>query len=75
MKNKILTITKKEPKEVILPDGLYMGLWSGSCIDILYKENKYELETELCIKGINIPVIVEIKDGIATFDKTLNYHV
>lgn len=68
MRNKITSITKKVPKTTTLPDGLYNGIWGGYVIEINYKGDTYELATEEGVRGINIKVIVEIKDGEPTFD-------
>ncbi len=69
MKNKILSITEKVPQVTTLPDGYYNGLWSGCIIEVKHKSKTYELETEEGVRGINVKVIVEIKEGIATFDQ------
>lgn len=68
MRNKITSITKKVPKTTTLPDGLYNGTWGGYVIEINYKGDTYELATEEGVRGINIKVVVEIKDGEPTFD-------
>ena len=68
MINKITSITKKIPKTTTLPDGLYNGTWGGYVIEINYKGSTYELATEESVRGINIKVVVEIKDGEPTFD-------
>lgn len=68
MKNKITSITKKIPETTTLPDGLYNGTWGGYVIEIDYKGDTYELATEEGVRGINIKVVVEIKDGEPTFD-------
>lgn len=68
MRNKITSITKKVPKTTTLPDGLYNGTWGGYVIEINYKGDTYELATEEGVRGINIKVVVEIRDGEPTFD-------
>lgn len=68
MKHKITSITEKAPQLTTLPDGFYFGIWSGFVIKLTYKHKEYELTTEKGVKGIGIKVIVEMKDGIATFD-------
>jgi len=72
MKNKIKSIKEKVPQIVTLPDGFYNGLWGGYIIQVASNGKTYELETEEGVKGIGIKVIVEIKDGIATFGETNN---
>lgn len=47
---------------------MYYGIWGGCIIDVTYKNKQYELETEEGVRGIDIKVIVGIKDGVATFD-------
>lgn len=71
MFGKIKSISKKVPKEVTLPDGIYQGLWGGYSIDLRYKSTEYELITEEGVRGTGIKVVVTIKDGIATYD-TMN---
>jgi hypothetical protein len=68
MRNKVKSIVKKVPKETTLPDGLYNGTWGGYVIELTYDKEIYELATENGVRGINIPVVVEVKDGVITFD-------
>lgn len=56
-------MTKSKGK-VELVDGSYSGIWGGSIVTV--KGNGYRFETEIVVKGINIPVSVEVKDGEAT---------
>ena len=69
---KILKITEKLPKEAILPDGLYLGIWGGSIIEVSYKNKEYQLETEEGVRGIGYKVLVKIEKGIATFEEINN---
>lgn len=69
---KVTKITKKVPQEVTLPDGIYTGKWGDYIIEVRYNENTYELTTEEGVKGINISVVVTIKDGVATFELLKN---
>jgi hypothetical protein len=48
---------------VELVDGSYNGIWGGYIVTIM--GNGYTFETENGVKGINIPVAVEVKDGEA----------
>ena len=68
MRNKVISVLKKVPKETTLPDGLYNGTWGGYVIELKYNNDTYELVTEDGVRGINIPVIVEIREGEVTFD-------
>jgi len=68
MKNKVKSIVKQVPKETTLPDGLYNGTWGGYVIELRYNKETYELATEEGVRGINIPVVVEIKNSEVTFD-------
>lgn len=68
MKHKVKSITEKVPQVTTLPDGLYYGTWGGYVVEINYKSKTYELTTEEGVRGIGIKVVVEIKDGVATFD-------
>ncbi len=72
MSSKILSITELKPAEVILPDGAYLGVWGGSIIELKYKDKTYQLTTEEGVRGIGYKVIVNIKDGIATFNELKN---
>ena len=69
MRNKIKSIKEKVPQVTTLPDGYYNGVWGGYSIDVIYKSKAYELETEEGVRGINVKVIVEVKDGVATFEE------
>ena len=64
---KILSITEKVPQEATLPNGLYFGTWSGYNIDVHYNGKNYVMHTMETVKGLNIKVAVDIKDGSATF--------
>ena len=68
MKNKITSITEKLPQPAVLPDGFYNGIWGGYVIEISYKDRKYGLHTEEGVRGIGFKVVVEIQNGVATFD-------
>lgn len=72
MKNKITAITEKVPQTAILPDGMYHGVWGGYMIEITTQRKTYQLTTELGVRGMGIKVIVEIKNGVATFDEVKN---
>jgi hypothetical protein len=69
MRNKIKSITEKVPQVTTLPDGYYNGIWGGYVIEVNYKGKTFELETEEGVRGIGIKVVVEIKDGVATFEE------
>lgn len=68
MKNKVKSITEKVPQVATLPDGLYNGVWGGCVINVTYEEKRFELATEIGVKGIGIKVVVAVEDGEATFD-------
>lgn len=70
--SKILSISKKVPKEVILPDGYYQGTWGGYCITVRYNGSEYELKTEEGVRGIGIKVVVTIQNGEASFKEIKN---
>lgn len=72
MSNKILSITEKKPQSTTLPDGHYSGNWGGRIIEVSYNGKIYELTTEEGVRGINIKVIVVIREGIATFSTIKN---
>lgn len=68
MKNKVKSITEKLPQASNLPDGLYNGVWGGYVIEIRFDGKQYELATEMGVRGIGIKVVVQVEDGIASFD-------
>lgn len=70
--SKILEIREKVPKVTTLPDGLYNGTWGGYVIELTYLGKTYELTTEEGVRGMNIKVVVTIKDGVATFNEIKN---
>ena len=72
MGNKILSIEERKPVASTLPDGIYFGKWGGYMIIVQYNEKTYELKTEEGVRGINISVVVSIKDGVATFEEAKN---
>ena len=69
MKNKIVSIIEKVPQTAVLPDGYYIGTWEAFIIELSYKDKQYELRTESGVRGVGIKVVVQIKDGIATFEE------
>ncbi len=69
---KIIKMTEKVPQVVILPDGIYEGIWGGYIIEVKAFDKIYELHTEDGVKGFNIKVMVTIKNGEATFDTLKN---
>jgi hypothetical protein len=70
--SKILEIREKVPQIAMLPDGAYFGTWGGNVIDVSYKGKNYELTTEEGVRGIGYKVVVNVKDGVATFDEIKN---
>lgn len=69
---KILSITELKPAEVVLPDGIYNGVWGGSEINLSYNGKNYLLKTEEGVRGIGIKVIVIINDGVARYQEVKN---
>ena len=72
MSNEITEINVKVPRKAELPDGIYTGTWGGSIITLRYQDVWYELKTKEGVRGMNIPVVVTIKNSIATFDQLKN---
>jgi hypothetical protein len=72
MSNKILEITEKVPQTAMLPDGNYAGTWGGYNIDVQYKNKTYQMKTKKGVKGIGIKVVVNITNGVATFNELKN---
>ena len=69
MENRIVSIVEKVPQIAVLPDGYYTGIWGGYIIELSYKDKRYELRTENGVRGVGIKVVVQIKDGVATFEE------
>lgn len=68
----ITGISIKVPKEAALPDGVYTGSWGGYVITLNYDKKVYELATKDGVRGMDIKVIVTVKDGISTFETIKN---
>lgn len=69
MKNKIKSIKEKIPHVAKLPDGYYNGTWGGYIIEVHYKGRIFELETEEGVRGVGFKVVVQIENGVATFEE------
>jgi hypothetical protein len=69
---KILSIKEKVPQEATLPDGNYTGTWGGYVIELNYEDKTYELNTEEGVRGMNIKVIINVRDGVATYHTVNN---
>lgn len=67
---KVLVIREKRPVDMSLPDGVYLGFWAGSIIELVFRGTTYELITDE--RGIGYKVVVTIKNSEATFDKIKN---
>jgi ribosomal protein L11 len=65
--NNITEISIKVPEVTSVPDGNYSGTWGGYIINVKIKDKEYQMKTEKGVRGINIPVVVTVKDGKATF--------
>lgn len=69
---KIIDIQQKILVKATLPDGIYVGTQGGSEIELYYSGTYYLLTTDVGVRGINLKVIVTIKDGIATYELLKN---
>lgn len=47
-----------------LPDGNYKGLWSGYVVTVTYNGEVHQLKTQIGVRGINCPCVVDVKDGV-----------
>ncbi len=63
-----ITEIKQSGNVRTLPDGWYSGVWSGYRIKITHMMSVYELTTEEGVRGTGSAVVVQVKDGVATFD-------
>lgn len=72
MSNKITEIREKVPEVSTLPDGHYTGTWGGSIIEVRHEGKTYELTTEMGVRGFGYKVVVNIVDGVATFNELNN---
>ena len=64
----------KSKNKVLVPDGIYVGKVGGYTLTIL-SQDQYgkEIDLELGVKTMNLPVVVLIKDSIAyCYDKGFN---
>lgn len=69
---KVISIAEKKPVASTLPDGSYSGIWGGYIIEFNYDGKTYELTTDEGVRGMGFRVIVNIKDGIGTFNDLKN---
>jgi len=69
MRNKIKSIKEKVPQVATLPDGYYNGTWGGYVVEVPYKGKTFKFETEEGVRGIGINVVVQVENGVATFDE------
>ncbi len=69
MKNKIKSIREKVPQVATLPDGFYNGIWGGRVIEVYYDGKAFELETEEGVRGEGFKVIVQVQNGVGTFEE------
>ena len=69
MRNKIKSIRERVPQVATLPDGYYNGTWGGYVIEVRYQNKTFELETEEGVRGGGFKVIVQVENGVATFDE------
>lgn len=67
MEHKITSIKKKVSKKDALPDGYYIGNWTGFIISVTSQNVEYLLTTQRGGKGVK--VVIEVKEGIATFNE------
>lgn len=44
----------------LVPDGAYLGTWSGYVAKFEHDGGKYEVKTVMGVRGLNIPVIISI---------------
>ena len=59
----IKKVSKEKPE-----NGFYHGLWGGHKIEFYAKDGKLEIETEIGVKGINVPVDITVSDNKITFE-------
>ncbi len=69
---KVLSIKEKQPVDVSLPDGVYLGVWGGHVIELGFKGKTYELESDIGVKGFGYKVVVTVTDGEATYQEVKN---
>lgn len=69
---KVLSIKEKQPIDVSLPDGVYLGVWGGHVIDLKFKGKIYELESDIGVKGFGYKVVVTVSNGEATYAEVRN---
>lgn len=60
---KVISVTKNIPKESTLPDGYYYGTWSAYSVQVIYKEDSYNLTVNEGVRGIGYKVVVIVENG------------
>lgn len=56
-------MSHKYLRPINVPDGRYKGLWSGHIIEFKLNDERIEVETDLGVRGLNIPVSFESKNN------------
>lgn len=51
--------------EIAIPDGTYHGRWGGYEVEMTINGSRVTFRTEDGVRGLNIPVTVVVKDGMA----------
>lgn len=54
-------------KKMNIPDGVYDGLWGGWEVEII--EYGLTFRVDAGVRGINIPVIITVNDGMAVCEE------
>ena len=67
-----ITMITERVHEVTIPDGTYLGIWSGNNIELELNGKAYDLTTDIGVKGFNIKVVVKIKGTSYTFEQLNN---
>jgi hypothetical protein len=53
------------------PDGLYEGVWGGYTVEMTVMGCLVTFQTNNGVRGMNVPVYVQVKDGVATVREKL----
>jgi len=66
--NKSVLYHKASP----IPVGIYYGLWSGYEVKFSYNGEDYFFQTDLGVRGINIPCKITLEDTRILVDTNVN---
>jgi hypothetical protein len=67
MEGKVIEVYKLVRQISELPNGTYKGTFGAYCITIIHNSEKYELKTDVGVRGFGFNAVVNITDNGITF--------